>query len=165
MNMKKNLIDTKKRILAYITTTTLGISLLTGCSEDIKYTTNENGVVEINDDFSHNFVSKLKFIRLSNSVVNKDSYFLVDSISLTIGRGPNVKYYNNIENGVTIYEDGSSMYENFSVDIIIDNMEDYLYKYDMIKESYNLDDIKLLKENLLNDSSLNITNGNKKLVK
>ena len=65
---------------------------------------------------------------------------------------------------IYIYEEDD--YKNFTVEVVADHLIDYLYKYDMIKDSYNIEEVKELKENLLNDNTIiNIEEPNKKVLK
>lgn len=109
-------------------------------------------------------VKELKFIHLSNSAVGKDEYVLVEHYYNVQRGGWCEETYINIENGAAVYDFLDESYKNFKVDILVDNMMDYLYKYDMIKDEYDIKDIQNLKENLLNDPDLNIEK-DKQLVK
>lgn len=164
--MKKNtLINQRRKLLAYLTSATIGVSILTGCGNEVKYQKNQDGQVEIANDLDSNIVNNLILIRLSNKTVEKDDYVLVTQV-VNVSRELSTTSYTNIENGIIVYDTRKSIYNNFSVEIIVDNMLDYLYKYDMIKNQYTNNDIEILKNNLINDPDLNIKKDTgKKLVK
>ena len=63
--------------------------------------------------------------------------------------GPNTIYYKSIEIGKKVYEQANDDFKNFKMEIVIDHMVDYLYKYDMIKDNYSIEDVKSLKQLLL----------------
>ena len=40
------------------------------------------------------------------------------------------------------------------MEIVIDHIVDYLYKYDMVKDNYSIEDVKSLKQLLLEDEDV-----------
>lgn len=163
MSIKDNLKQYRKKLVTYALISGIGLSSLTACDK-IKYKTNENEIVEINGEIDIDEVRNFKFIHLINDKIKRDRYYLVKE-EITICRSGNIVEYRNIENGMIIYN--SDDYKNFRVDVIIDdNMIDYLFKYDMIQDTYINKDITKLKENLMSDSDFNIKKSeNKQFIK
>lgn len=168
MNDKKFLLKKKKQLLAYVTAATIGVSMLTGCGNtNFRYEKNKDGKIEtVSGEIDYDSFKDLKFIHLTNNITNIDDYILAKYFYSTTPRTGSLKIYTDIENGKEVYNSSDTNYSNFNVDVIVDNMVDYLYKYNMMKDFYTIDDVTKLKENLLTDSDLNIKQKlNKKLVK
>lgn len=163
MDKKTLLKKYKKKILTYAAISAIGVGALTGHHS---YQENENGVIELVGELDGSIVKNTKLIHLTNNGVKKDEYIIAKYQYINGKAGNDSEYYEDIENGKKVYDFRNSNYDNFKVDIIVDNMTDYLYKYDMIQDKYTNEDIKELKENLLNDPDLNIKkSGNKQFIK
>lgn len=122
-------------------------------------------IIKLAGEIESDIMNDTYLIHITNNIVMKDEY-VIAKYQYMNGRGIYSEYYENIENGQKVYEFKSDKYESFKVDIVVENMLDYLYKYDMIRDSYNKDDIKKLKDNLLNDPDLGINKSeNKQLIK
>lgn len=157
MNMKDILLYQKKRIIAYSMMTALGLTSLTGCgSTDFEYNTKDNGKIVTTGEMNFNKTKNLKLIHITNEIAEFDEYYLARYFDdSTFSRvGSRSKGYINIENDKIIYIYEDEDYKNFTVEVIIDHLIDYLYKYDLVKDKYNIDDIKELKEKLLNDETI-----------
>ena len=61
-----------------------------------------------------------------------------------------------MENGKIVYASKDDDFKNFNLEIVVDRLIDYIYKYDMVKDKYDIEDIKKIKEYLLLDETLNI---------
>jgi len=169
MNMKEIILYQKKKLIVYTMMTTLGLTSLTGCvSSNFEYCTNGNGEVLVEGTIKFDDLKNLKLIHVTNKIAEFDEYYLVryfDDAAIS-SFGSQAKGYVNIENNQIIYIYDDEDYQNFNIEIVVDHLIDYLYKYDMIKETYNIEEVKKIKENLLNDEMINnIEETNKKVLK
>lgn len=169
MNVKDILLYQKKKIIAYTIMTTLGLTSLTGCNnQSFEYETKESGEVSVMGEMNFDKVKNLKLIHLTNEIAEFDKYYLARYFDdSTLSRfGSQSKGYINIENDKIIYIYEEDDYKNFTVEVVADHIIDYLYKYDMVKDTYNIEEIKELKENLLNDNTVvNMEEPTKKVLK
>lgn len=151
-NIKKELLKQKKKLLIYTVATMMGTTSLVGCGNKFEYEKDSTGVVNITGTMDYVDVKNLKFVHLTNEIAKLDRYYLV---KCGYYRYP---HYIDIETDRIIYQDKSDDYENFNLEIVVDNMLDYLYKYDMVKDEYTIDDINKLEQLLLNDETLELEN-------
>lgn len=168
MSDKNLLLKKKKQLLTYVTAATIGVSALTGCgNQGFNYQKDKDGKIEkITGELDYDSFKNLKFIHLTNDIANIDEYILADQEVYYAAYSPSSEDYIDITNGNVVYDSDNDDYSNFNMDVIVDHMVNYLYKYDMIKDLYTIDDATKLKENLLNDPDLNIKQkANKRLVK
>ena len=157
--MKMDLLKKKKMLLTYALAMSLSAASLTGCVGENKqfyYTTEENGDLLVEGTISFDMFKELKLIHLTNELAGIDKYILAKEYKYTSSSSAIVFNYVDMENGRKVYDSSGNSFKNFNVEIIVDIMYDYIYKYDMIKDSYDIEDIKKIKEYLLNDETLNI---------
>lgn len=133
--------------------TSLGITSLTGCGEKFEYQIEENGIVSVEGNEEFDEFKKIKLVHLTNEIANLDEYYLA-SCHVIINPGEDTIEYINIETGRIIYITTDDDYQNFKIEVVVDFMVDYLYKYDMVKDNYTINDVITLKENLLNDETV-----------
>lgn len=153
---KQELLRYKMRLLAYAMTVGVGVTSLTGCNNY------SNGFVyEISGDevkvegaISYEQLKKLQLIRIVNNVADWEKCYLVEIENKIQRYGPTRDYYVDIETDKRIYVFDDDEYSNFEVEVLVENMLDYMVKYNMVKDEYTIDDIKELKEKLLKDESL-----------
>ena len=168
--MKNKLLRKQAFLLA--TSLTLGITSLTGCGNNLKYGISIEGSVIVTGSIEYDNLKKAKLVRVKNDIAELDEYYLVLSYHHQVGTVISDKlYYKDIETGEVVYSEQNKDYKNFTIEIILDGIVDYLYKYNMIKDKYNIDDIERIKQNLLSDDTLISTNttskntSRKKLIK
>lgn len=151
MNIKKELLKQKKKALVLMVSAIVGTTTLSGCGDNtFDYQYEEDGTVMVEGTISYVMLKNAKLVHLTNELAEIDEYLLV---RYHPGRYTSDTYYYDIENGFEFYLE-SDKYKNFKMDIILDSMVDFLYKYDMIKDEYSIDDVKQLKQLLLEEDKL-----------
>lgn len=151
--MKNKLL--RKQALLLATSLTLGITSLTGCSNNLKYGTSAEGSVIVTGSIEYDNLKEVKLVRIKNEIAELDEYYLVLSYHHTAGRVISDKlYYIDIETGEVVYSEQNKDFKNFTIEIILDGIVDYLYKYDIVKDEYNIDDIETIKQKLLEDETI-----------
>lgn len=154
--MKFDLLKKKKMLLAYALATSLSISALSSCGANyLTYKVEENGDLLVEGTITFDECKKLKLIHLTNEIALIDKYILV-SEDKEIYRTYIKFSYVDMENGKTVYKSSEDDFKNFNLEIVVDRLIDYIYKYDMVKDKYDIEDIKKIKEYLLLDETLNI---------
>lgn len=155
MNKKDFLLDKKRRLLALAMAVTLTTTSLTACGSDtkLKYETQDNGIVIVTGEIKYDSLKKAKLVHIKNEIAEIDKYYLA-IYETNVGRYNTKNIYIDIETGKIIYEEENEDFKNFSLEVVLDGLVDYLYKYDMVKEKYNIEDIEFIKESLLNDQTL-----------
>lgn len=153
MDKKILLLNQKKRLIALATVFTLAITTLTGCN-NLKYKTQDNGIVVVTGDIDYNSFKGAKLIHITNDIALIDKYYLVLELPYSSDRYHYSSYYRDIETGKTVYKAEHDDFKNFDVEIVLDGLVDYLYKYDMVKDGYDIEDIKKFKDDLLSDEVL-----------
>ena len=153
--MKDNL-WLKKRLVALAMVFPM---ILTGCSGiKLEYITNESGIVEVTGTISYDSLKNLKLVHVTNEIAKLDKYYLVREYRHDVRFHPELFYYDDIETSKRVYEkdkhESYGDFQNFNMEIILDGLVDYLWKYDMLKEEYTPEDITKLKELLLTDKDL-----------
>lgn len=147
----------KRRLVAIAMAAYLGLTCLTGCN-NLKYKKQENGIVEVTGTIDYDDFKHYKLIHITNKIAELDKYYLVDKRFINKRYYPTWFEYTDIETNMKVYQekDGDSYgdFKNFKTEIILDGLVDYLYKYDMIKEEYTIEDILYIKECLLSDDTL-----------
>ena len=156
--MKKELLlGYKKRLIALAMIIPMTLTSLTGCN-NLKYEKQENGIVEVTGTIDYDDFKHYKLVHITNKIAELDKYYLVDKRFINKKYYPTWFEYTDIETNMKVYQekDGASYgdYKNFKTEIILDGLVDYLYKYDMIKEEYTIEDILHIKECLLSDDVL-----------
>lgn len=147
--MKKGLLlEYKKRLIALAMTVPMALTCLTGCN-NLKYEKQENGIVEVTGTIDYDDLKIYKLVHITNEIAEIDTYYLVVHY---VGRGYDQCV--SVENGEIVYNSYNDDYKNFKIEIILDGLVDYLYKYDMVKEEYTIEDILHIKECLLSDDVL-----------
>lgn len=162
MKSKKELLRMKKKILIYTLTAIIGTTTITGCKDKFTYEYTNDGIITVDGKISYDTLKKLKLIHLINKNVELDKYLLVQKKKDHMYRS-NIYYYQDIETGRIIYHEKDELFQNFELEIIVDNMVDYLIKYNIVKEDYTIKDIQNLKQTLLMDETLNFSTKLKKL--
>lgn len=155
--MKKQLLlESKKRLIALAMIIPMTLTCLTGCN-NLKYEKQENGIVEVTGTIDYDDFKNYKLVHITN-VAGLDKYYLVDKRSINRKYYPTWFEYTDIETNMKVYQekDGASYgdYKNFKMEIILDVLVDYLYKYNMVKDEYTIEDILYIKECLLSDDTL-----------
>ena len=153
MDKKILLLNQKKRLIALATAFTLAVTTLTGCN-NLKYKSDENGIVVVTGDIDYNSFKGAKLIHVTNDIALIDKYYLVLEMSYNVKRYTTSYYYEDIETCKIVYKADNDDFKNFNVEIILDGLVDYLYKYDMVKDEYDIEDIKTFKDNLLSGEVL-----------
>ena len=155
MTNKVLLLKQKKRLIALAMITPMLVTSLTGCSR-FKYEKQENGIVAVTGKISYDTLKKIKFVHIVNEKAKFDEYFVVIPVEHTDyrGVGTNTFLYKDIETNIVVYDERDDLYNNFKFEILSEHVIDYLFKYNMIKEEYNLDDLLILKDYLLADEIL-----------
>lgn len=168
--MKNKLL--RKQALLLAASLTLGFTSLTGCGNNLKYESSTEGSIIVTGSIKYDKLKKAKLIRIKNEIAELDEYYLVLAYHHTAGRiVSNKLYYTDIETGKMVYNELDKDFKNFTIEIILDGIVDYLYKYDIVKDKYNIDDIETIKQNLLSDETIIPTNttskniSRKKLIK
>ena len=129
------------------------VTSLTGCN-NLKYETQDNSIVVVKGTIKWNAFKNAKLIHIKNEIAELDKYYL-GTINKIINRySSDETRYIDIETNKVVYSDINDDFKNFTLEIVLDGMVDYLYKYDMVKDEYNIDDIKKFKEYLLTDERL-----------
>lgn len=159
----KDVNNMNKKIFAYIgVITTLGVSTLTGCNNnEFEYQYEENNLI-VNGTIDYNSLSELKLVYIENEQAAWEGYYLVQhKYDRYIGNS-----YLDIETNKLIYKE-TEEYANFKITFLVENMIDYIFKYNFLKEEYTIEDIKKLKEQLLQDETVvDLKSSNqKKLIK
>jgi len=156
MKVRKELLKQQKKALIYVLSAVIGTTTLTGCGDTFDYQYEEDGTVTVEGTISYERIKKLKLVHLTNEIAEIDEYILAyeDSEYTSISRISRKCYYDSIETGRKFYSVNEEEYKNFKIDIVVDHMVDFLYKYNMVKDEYSIDDIKKLKELLLQEEQL-----------
>lgn len=142
-------------LLAYALAISLSVSALTSCGNDnFYYTIEENGDLVFEGTVSFDTFKKLKLAHLTNKIALIDEYVLVRE-HVPTGLIKRLEYI-DMENGKIVYASKDDDFKNFNLEIVVDRLIDYIYKYDMVKDKYDIEDIKKIKEYLLLDETLNI---------
>ena len=154
--MKDRYLELKYRLVALAMVLPM---VLTGCGDNkLEYVTNESGIVEVTGTISYDSLKNLKLVHITNEIAKLDKYYLVREYQYDIRYHPQLFYYDDIETNRRVYEEnkgeGYGDFENFKLEIVLDGLVDYLWKYDMLKEEYTSEDIAKLKELLLADKDL-----------
>ena len=137
MKRKKYLLKLLKASLFYLSFSTIELAMLTGCTNNPK--TQNYELVSYNGD--------IKYEDLNKSILIKTIINDYEEILIVI---------ETIENNKIVYKDivtGNTINNNDST-IILDNVNNYLEKLDMIKDSYNTEDIEVLKYRILSEYEL-----------
>ena len=142
-------------------TVPMALTCLTGCN-NLKYEKQENGIVEVTGTIDYDDFKHYKLVHITNEIAELDKYYLVYGQG-SYDRG-NLLYINyiDIETDKEVFREADeeryevvcSDYKNFKMEIILDGLVDYLYKYDMVKDEYTIEDILYIKECLLSDDVL-----------
>ena len=147
----------KRRLTAIVMALYLALTCLTGCN-NLKYEKQENGIVEVTGTIDYDDFKKYKLVHITNEIAELDKYYFVKNYTPERKNYPTWRKYIDIETDMKVYEEneGSSYgdFKNFKMEIIVDGLVDYLYKYDMVKEEYTIEDILYIKECLLSDEVL-----------
>ena len=155
MNIRKELLKQQKKALIYVVSAVIGTMTLTGCGSDqFDYQYEEDGTVTVEGTISYEKLKKLKFVHLTNEIALIDDYILVYEYTEYIDRYAARLCYKNYETGRKIYGENEEDFKNFKIEIVVDHMIDFLYKYNMVKDEYSIDDVKKLKELLLQEEQL-----------
>ena len=165
--MKMDLLKKKKMLLAYAIATSLSIPVLSSCGTNyFDYKIEENGDLLVEGTITFDKFKKLKLIHLTNEIALIDKYILVSEDKENYRTYIKVSYV-DMENGKIVYDSKNADFKNFNLEIVVDRLIDYIYKYDMVKDKYDIEDIKKIKEYLLLDETLNIgkDNNNKEEVR
>lgn len=153
--MENNLLTKQKRGLIALV---MAGFMLAGCVAKVPgfdYETNSNGIVEVSGDIDYSVVSRLNFVRLVNKKSGYEGYFLAYEYHFAGGRGvPGRIEYVNVENDDVIYCATDEIFNNFEMEVLVEQLIDYLYKYNMVKGEYTIEDILYIKECLLSDDVL-----------
>lgn len=143
------------RLLAFSAVATLGATSLTGCSNTINYEYSSETNIVATGPMEYNKLKNAKLVRLKNKIEELDEYYLVLSYHHTFNGNISKKlYYVDIETGETIYSEQDKDYKKFTIEIILDNLVDHLYKYNLVQDEYNIDDIETIKQKLLEDETI-----------
>lgn len=154
--MKKELLKKKKMLLVYALVTSLSVSTLSGCGANtFNYQLTEDGSIVIDGSITYDKFKKLKFVHLTNEIAKIDKYILVEEKEYVQRYTSSKLCYIDVETGKIVYNNKDDDFKNFKLEIVIEHMVDYLYKYDMVKDEYSIEDIEKLKEYLLLDEDLN----------
>lgn len=155
--MKMDLLKKKKMLLVYAIATSLSIPVLSSCGTNyFDYKVEENGELLVEGTITFDKFKKLKLIHLTNEIALIDKYIIVEEKEYLQRYDSSKLVYVDVENGKIVYNTKDDDFKNFNLEIVVDRLIDYIYKYDMVKDSYDIEDIKKLKESLLLDESLNI---------
>lgn len=150
--MVKEVLKMKKRMLIYLLSAVMGTTLLSGCSNsNFEYLSEEDGTVTVASLISYDILKGAKLVHLTNELAEIDKYFIVLYNS---GKYSSEQYYYDIETGVKVYSETTDDFKNFDMDVILEQMVDFLYKYDMVKDEYSIEDVKKLKQLLLDEEKL-----------
>lgn len=127
-----------KRLFASILSFTMITTSLVGCSsepfERFSYETLEDGTVECIGRINYELLKKYEVVELT--IFDKKELYVVQKSGTS-------RYYFNIENSLRIYNiDNDDSNKKITS---LGKVEDYLLYYDMVKESYSIEDV----ENLL----------------
>ena len=131
--MKMDLLKKKKMLLAYALATSLSVSALTGCGNSGFSYLKENETIVANGVVNYDLVKSLKLIHLTNEIAQLDEYVLVSEILVFTKYKGSITYYEDVETGKQVYSTKGDDFKNFEVEIIVEHMVDYLYKYDIVK--------------------------------
>ena len=151
MNIKKELLKQKKKALVLMVSAVVGTTSLSGCSSNFDYYCEVDGTITADGMISYDNLKNAKLVHLTNGLAEIDKYIMV---LYNNGKYEFEKYYYDIETGITVYSDTIEEYKNFKMEVILDSMVDFLYKYDMVKDEYSIDDVKKLKGLLLEEEQL-----------
>ena len=155
--MRIDLLKKKKMLLAYALATSLSIPALSSCGTNyFDYKVEENGELLVEGTITFDKFKKLKLIHLTNEIAEIDKYILAEEKEQVQMYNGSIFYYIDIETGKKVYNNKDDDFKNFKLEIVVDRLIDYLYKYDMVKDSYDIEDIQKIKEYLLLDETLNI---------
>ena len=155
--MKFDLLKKKKMLLAYALATSLSIPALSSCRTDYcDYKVEENGDLLVEGTITFDEFKKLKLIHLTNEIAEIDKYILVEEKEYLQRYDSSRFAYIDMETGELIYDTEDDDIKNFNLEIVVDRLIDYVYKYDMVKDNYDIEDIKKIKEYLLLDETLNV---------
>ena len=145
----------KRRLAAIVMALYMGLTCLgiAGCN-NLKYKNQENGIVEVTGTIDYDDFKHYKLVHITNKIAELDFYCLVEEHTYYNRYGSDQTIYTNIETDKEVYSDTNDDYKNFKIEIILDGLVDYLYKYDMVKEEYTIEDILYIKECLLSDDTL-----------
>ena len=154
--MSEGKLKTKKKLLVYLMSVLMGSISLTSCNNEnsFEYVQQEDGTIDVSGLESYDDFKCIKLIHLTNEIAELDEYHLVFECEIWKRYGPNEIYYKSVETGKEVYEQSNDDFKNFKMEIVIDHIVDYLYKYDMVKDNYSIEDVKSLKQLLLEDEDV-----------
>ena len=154
--MSQDKLSTKKKFLVYLMSVVMGTVSLTGCNNEnsFEYVKQEDGTIDVDGLEDYDDFKCIKLIHLTNEIAELDEYHLVYECEIWNRYVPSTIYYKSIETGKKVYEQTNDDFKNFKMEIVIDHMVDYLYKYDMVKDNYSIEDVKSLKQLLLEDEDV-----------
>lgn len=159
--MNFDLLNKKKKLLAYAIATSLSIPALSSCGTNyFDYKVEENGDLLVEGTITFDKFKKLKLIHLTNEIALIDKYIIVEEKEYLQRYTSSKLVYVDMENGKIVYNSKDDDFKNFNLEIVVDRLIDYMYKYDMVKDNYDIEDIKRIKEYLLLDETLNIGKDN-----
>ena len=138
MNLKKEFLKSMKVALLYASLSTAGLGALTGCTNDNFETSNYETIA---------YAGNIKYEDLINTK-------LITTIINDIEETLIVKEV--IQDNKIVYMDivTGNIINNETSSIIYDEIEKSLKKHDMVKESYNTEDIEILKHKILSDPEM-----------
>lgn len=136
---------------------------LTACSSSpYEYVTDTDGSVKLNSDkkYSHNDVKDLRIINVKTKI-NENIYLVyVDSYFFT---GIPIGYYDVFTGRAIIHNNLNGVVTTEGVELLSEErIEQYLISYNMLKDSYSVEDLKILFEKIKQDV---YSDNNKELVK
>lgn len=133
---------------------------LTSC-KSFEYVTSEDGSIMLNSDkkYSYKDVKMLQVINAKTKINEKIYLVYIDSYRTGIP----MNYYDVFTGKKIIHNDSNGVFTPEGVELLsAEKIEQYLISYDMLKESYSVEDLEYLLEKIKQDM---YNDNNKELIK
>lgn len=144
--------NVKKSLLPYGVALTIAASTLTGCQEKVSYKTTTGGVIEIDGNISYDALKDATVVKIKHKKTGQENFYLCEVTEKVLDLFDTCYIYTNIENDTQTLclndsresKDSNILYQEYG------SVESFLLVTGNIKSDYSKEDIKEVKEAIVN---------------